>query len=109
MAQLVELETSMKNLRELAEVFVINVDTPGKSRRLKKGTGISVPVLLDNGLKVSQKYDMHSRPGLPMGGMRGIPTMGFVIFDGKGIIQTQRAHMYFGRDAEYIMRVLQRL
>ncbi len=109
MLQLVELERSMKGIQELAEVFVINADTPLKSRGLKEGTGISVPVLLDNDLKVSKNYDMHSRPGLPMGGMRGIPTMGFVIFDGKGIIQTQRAHMYFGRDAEYIKRTLQGL
>lgn len=99
----------MKELRKLAEVFVINVDTPTKSRGLKEGTRISVPVLLDNKLKVSKRYDMHSRAGLPMGGMRNVPTMGFVIIDDKGIIRTQRAHMYFGRDAEYMKKILKDL
>ena len=99
----------MEDIRELAEVYVINVDTPLRSRGLKESTGITVPVLLDNGLKVSKSYDMHSRQGLPMGEMLKVPTMGFVIFDREGIIRTQRAHLYFGRDADLIKKVLKEL
>ena len=65
----------MEDIRELAEVYVINVDTPLRSRGLKESTGITVPVLLDNGLKVNKSYDMHSRQGLPMGEMH-IVTLG---------------------------------
>ena len=106
MGQLVELEKRMAELKTLAEVYVVNVDTPENSRLLKQKTGTSLPVLLDNDLAVSRRYDMHSRPGMPMGGMRGIPTMGFVLIDGKGVVRMQRARLYFGRDAELMLRTL---
>jgi alkyl hydroperoxide reductase subunit AhpC len=106
MSQLVELEGRMAELRSLAEVYVVNVDTPEQSRWLKQRTGTSVPVLLDNGLAVSRRYDMHARPGVPMGGMRGVPAMGFVIVDGAGIVRLQRSHLYFGRDADLMIGTL---
>lgn len=96
----------MAELKGLAEVYVVNVDTPERSRFLKQQTGTSVPVLLDNGLAVSRRYDMHARPGVPMGGMRGVPAMGFVIIDGQGVVHLQRSHLYFGRDVDMMLKKL---
>lgn len=107
MSQLVELEKRMSELRALADVYVVNVDTPENSRMLKLRTGTSVPVLLDNGLAVSRSYDMQARPGVPMGGMTGVPAMGFVIVDGKGIVRMQRSNLYFGQDADRMLKKLQ--
>ena len=109
MSQLVELEARMAELQALAKVYVVNVDTPEQSRWLKQQTGTSVPVLLDNGLAVSRRYDMHARPGVPMGGMRDVPAMGFVIVDGGGIVKMQRSHLYFGRDAALMLDTLKSL
>lgn len=106
MSQLGELEGRMAELKALAEVYVVNVDTPEQSRWLKQRTGTRVPVLLDNGLAVSRRYDMHARPGVPMGGMRGVPAMGFVIVDGAGIVRAQRSHLYFGQDVDRMIRTL---
>jgi hypothetical protein len=44
-----------------------------------------------------------------MGGMRGVPAMGFVIVDGRGIVRMQRSHLYFGRDAELMLDTLKPL
>ena len=99
----------MAELQSAAKVFVINKDIPDNSRWLKDFTKISAPVLLDNELTVSRRYDMHSRPGLPMGGMRDIPTMGIVIIDKDGIIRKMRAHINFGEDADYILNVIKAL
>ena len=109
MSQLVELEKRMSDLRDYATVLVVNVDTPSNSRMLKFKTGISIPVLLDRGLRVSRMYDMHSRPGLPMGSMRDVPTMGYIIVDGAGIIRFQRARLYFGDDADVMIAKLKSL
>ena len=109
MSQLVELEKPMAELQKLAEVYVVNVDTPEQSRWLKQQTGTSVPVLLDNGLAVSRRYDMHIRPGVPMGGMQGVPAMGFVIVDGAGVVRVQRSHLYFGQDAGLMLKTLRSL
>lgn len=108
MSQLVELAPRMDELKNLAQVYVVNVDSPENSRMLKQRTGTSVPVLLDNdNLRVSRSYDMHARPGVPMGGMRGVPAMGFVIVDEEGVIRMQRSHLYFGRDADLMINTLQ--
>jgi peroxiredoxin len=107
--QLGELEKRMAEITTLADVVVVNVDHPDNSRWLKESSKISAPVLLDNELRVTTMYDMHSRPGLPMGGMSGIPTMGFVIADSKGIVRVMRAHIYFGQDGDYIINTLKTL
>lgn len=106
MSQLVELEKRISELKALAEVYVVNVDSPERSRFLKQRTGTSIPVLLDNGLAISRRYDMHARPGVPMGGMRGVPAMGFVIIDGQGIVHMQRSHLYFGQDVDLMLNKL---
>jgi alkyl hydroperoxide reductase subunit AhpC len=108
--QLGELEKRMNELTALAKVYVVNVDIPDNSRWLKELDKITVPVLLDNdNLRVSRLYDMHSQPGRPMGGMTDVPTMGFVVIDGEGVIRKMRANIYFGRDADYLIRVLKTL
>jgi alkyl hydroperoxide reductase subunit AhpC len=100
----------MAELTALANVFAVNVDIPDNSRWLKELDKITVPVLLDNdNLKVVRMYDMDSQPGRPMGGMRGVPTMEFVLIDGEGVIRKMRANIYFGRDADYLIRVLKTL
>jgi hypothetical protein len=44
-----------------------------------------------------------------MGGMHGVPAMGFVIVDGKGIVRRQRSHLYFGQDAALMLDTLKSL
>lgn len=109
MIQLGELEKRMAEIAELAKVYVVNVDIPDNSRWLKEYTKISVPVLLDNDLRVTRSYDMDSQPGRPMGGMTGVPTMGLVIVDGSGTIRAMRAHIYFGRDGQWVIDQLNEL
>ena len=98
----------MDEITALAKVYIVNVDVPDNSRWLKEYTHIQVPVLLDNDLRVARLYDMHSRPGLPMGGMSGVPTMGFVIVDKDGIIRKMRANINFGGDTDYILNQLRK-
>jgi len=96
-------------LRNEANLYVINSDTPDASRRLKAMTGISVPVLLDQDLTVARAYDFLPKPGQPMGGMTGVAQMGFVIVDRKGRIRVQRADIYFGGHAGQMLEIVRRL
>ncbi|MGH2425402.1 MAG: redoxin domain-containing protein, partial [bacterium] len=80
-----ELQRSAEVLRERAEVYILNRDTPQESLRLREITGISFPVLLDSDLAVARRYDLLPKPGQPMGGMRGVAQMGFVVVDPKGV------------------------
>lgn len=41
-----------------------------------------------------------------MGGMSGIPQMGFVIIDAQGMIRAQRVDIYFGNNANQILDIL---
>ena len=82
---------------------------PEASRRLKQITGISIPVLLDRDLDVAREYDMLPKPGQPMGGMRGVAQMGFVIVDANGVIRVQRADLQFGSHAGQILEILRLL
>lgn len=93
----------------MADVYVINSDTPEASRQLKQVTGISVPVLIDPDLAVAGEYDMLPKPGQPMGMMQGVAQMGFVVIDGKGIIRVQRVDTRFGEDADQIIEILRLL
>ena len=56
MIQLGELEKRIADIRNVADVYVVNKDTPDNSRLLKDVSKISVPVLLDNDLKVTKSY-----------------------------------------------------
>ena len=88
---------------------MINSDTPQDSRRLKQITGISVPVLLDRDLAVARQYDFLPKSGQPMGGMRGVAQMGFVIVDAGGTIRVQRADIEFGQHASQMLDILRLL
>ena len=90
----------------MADVYVINSDTPEQSRQLKEITKISVPVLLDADLAVAHEYDMLPKPGQPMGMMQGVGQMGFVIIDSSGIVRMQRVDTRFGEDADQMLEAL---
>ncbi len=87
-------------------MYVVNSDTPQDSQRLKQMTGISVPVLLDRELKVAGQYDMLPKPGQPMGMMRGVAQMGFVVVDAGGTIRVQRVDLYFGEHAPQMLEIV---
>ena len=88
---------------------MINGDTPQNSRRLKQVSGIILPVLLDPSLEVARRYDLLPKPGQPMGGMRGVAQMGFVVVDRGGTVRVQRADILFGEHAGQMVEILQRL
>ena len=90
-------------------MYVINSDTPEDSRRLKRISGIGVPVLLDRQLGVPRQYDMLPKPGQPMGGMTGVAQMGWVIADAAGMIRVQRADVGFGIHARQMLEILRLL
>lgn len=85
---------------------MLNSDMPEDSERLKQITRISAPVLLDRQLEVSRQYDLLPKFGQPMGGMRGVPQMGFVVVDGGGTIRVQRVDLYFGQHAGQMLEIL---
>ena len=90
-------------------MYVINGDAPAQSQQLKQMTGISVPVLLDPQLTVATAYDLLPKAGQPMGGMRDVAQMGFVIVDASGTIQVQRADIEFGQHAGQMLDILRLL
>lgn len=106
MEQLGELQKFADELREKANVYVINSDTPENALQLLEVTGISLPVLLDQSLDVARSYDMMPKPGQPMGSMSGFSQMGFVVVDADGIIRVQRADVTFGDHAGQIIEIL---
>ena len=101
------MQKSVEALRQEADVYVINRDTPEDSRQLKQMSGMSLPVLLDPQLAVARQYDFLPKPGQPMGGMSGVAQMGFIIIDARGTIRVQRADIYFGQHASQILEILQ--
>jgi peroxiredoxin len=104
--QLGELTEQTAALRERADVYVVNPDSPEQSRALKEISGIDVPVLLDFDLSVTRQYDMLPKAGQPMGGMSGVPQMGFVIVDASGVIRVQRVDLNFGEHADQMLEIL---
>ncbi len=106
MEQLGELQKSAAALRQQADVFVINGDTPESSRRLKQMTGITLPVLLDPQLSFARAYDMLPKRNQPMGMMSGVGQMGFVIVDRSGMIRAQRVDIQFGAHASQMLEIL---
>lgn len=109
MQQLGELQKSADALRQQADVYVVNSDTPEGSRRLKQVTGITLPVLLDRQLQVARQYDMLPKPSQPMGMMSGVGQMGFVVVDGGGTVRVQRVDVNFGQHAGQILEILRLL
>lgn len=101
-----ELQRSAEALRQRAEVYVLNSDTPQQSLRLRAITGISFPVLLDSDLAVARRYDLLPKAGQPMGAMRGVAQMGFVVIDPQGVIRVQRVDILFGQHASQILEII---
>lgn len=73
---------------------------------MRQRSGAAVPILYDQDLVVAGQYDFLPQPGQPMGGMSGIPQMGFVIIDAQGTIRAQRVDIYFGNNANQILDIL---
>lgn len=90
-------------LRQQAEVYVVNPDTPENSRRVRQVTGIRLPILLDPGYTVAKRFDLPG-DGRPMGGL-----VGYVIIDGAGVIRVQRVDLDFGSHAGQILEILRSL
>lgn len=103
MDQLGELERQASAIRALADVYVINPDTPENSRRVRQASGVSVPILLDPGYTVARMYDLPAE-GRPMQGLVGV-----VIMDGQGIIRVQRVDIDFGSHGSQIVEILRGL
>ena len=59
--------------------------------------------IVDEG--ISEKCGVP-KPGQPMGGMRGVAQMGFVVVDPKGVIRIQRADILFGQHAGQILEII---
>ena len=93
----------------MADIYVINSDTPEQSQQLRQITGIDMPVLLDRNLEVARQYDMLPKSGQPMGMMQGVAQMGFVIVDATGTIRVQRVDVNFGDHASQMLEILQRI
>ena len=106
MAQLGELQTSVQTLTEQADVYAINRDQPEQTVQVRQGSGTTLPILYDQELIVAGQYDFLPQQGQPMGGMAGIPQMGFVIIDAQGLIRAQRVDIYFGDNAGQILDIL---
>lgn len=74
---------------------------------MRQLSGVTLPILYDQDLEVTRQYDFLPQPGQPMGGMSGIPQMGFVIIDAQGIIWVQRVDIFFGEHAGQILEILE--
>jgi peroxiredoxin len=107
--QLGELQKSATALQAEADVYTINRDPPAQTAQVRQLSGTTLPILYDEKLEVAGQYDFLPKPGQPMGGMSGIPQMGFVIIDSQGIIRAQRVDIYFGQDAGQMLEILEAL
>ena len=105
--QLGELQASAAALQAQADVYTINRDPPADAAQVQQISGLTLPILYDKDLTVASQYDFLPKPSQPMGGMSGIPQMGFVIIDAHGIIRVQRVDILFGENAGQILEILE--
>jgi len=103
------LQSRLHDLQEIADVYSINRDTPAQTGQVRQLSGTTLPILFDENLTVAMQYDFLPKRGQPMGGMSGIPQMGFVIIDAQGIIRVQRVDIYYGRSAGQVLEILEDL
>ena len=66
-------------------------------------------VLLGGELKIAGQYEMLPEPGQPMGRMRGVAQMGFVIVDGVGAIRVQRTDLRIEEHAAQMLKIIKLL
>lgn len=90
-------------MRALADLYIINPDTPENSRQVRARTGITVPILLDPRYTGARTYDLAAQ-GRPMGGL-----VGYAVIDAQGIVREQRVDIDFGANAGRILEALRRL
>ncbi len=105
--QLGELQASASALQARADVYTINRDPPADAAQVRLSSGITLPILYDEDLAAASEYDFLPKLGQPMGGMSGIPQMGFVIIDAQGIVWMQRVDIFFGEHAGQILEILE--
>jgi len=97
------------HLQAKADIYTINRDPPAQTAQVRQLSGTTLPILYDETLEAAGQYDFLPKPGQPMGGMSGIPQMGFVIIDAQGIIRAQRVDIYFGDYAGQMLEILESL
>ena len=104
--QLGELQAFAADLQAQADVYTINRDPPADAGQVRQSSGLTLPILYDQDLTVASQYDFLPQPSQPMGGMFGVPQMGFVIIDAQGIIWVQRVDIFFGEHGGQILEIL---
>lgn len=109
MQQLGELQQFVSKLEDQAKVYSINRDMPAQTTQVRQISGTTLPILYDENLEVARQFDFLPKRGQPMGGMSGIPQMGFVIIDAQGVIRVQRVDIYYGRDGGQILEIVKSL
>lgn len=97
MSQLGELARTASELQRIADVYVINPDTPENSRKVRAQSGITMPILLDPGYSGAKRYELAGQ-GRPMGGL-----VGYTVIDALGVIHLQRVDIDFGTHSRQII------
>ena len=87
----------------MADVYVINPDTPENSRQVRAQSRISVPILLDPDYTGAKAYDLAGE-GRPMSGF-----VGYAVIDTAGVVREARVDVDFGTHASQILESLRRL
>jgi peroxiredoxin len=87
----------------VADIYVINPDTPEDSAQVRARTGITVPILLDPNYTGAATYHLAGE-GRPMSGL-----VGWVVVDAGGIVREQRVDVEFGRHTAQMIEVVRRL
>jgi len=103
------LQQFVSELEDQAKVYTINRDLPAQTTQVRQISQTTLPILYDENLEVARQYDFLPKRGQPMGGMSGIPQMGFVIIDAQGVIRVQRVDIYYGRDGGQILEIVKNL
>lgn len=103
------MQQFVPELEEHADVYTINRDPPAQTAQVRQISGTTLLILYDEDLGVARQFDFLPKRGQPMGGMSGIPQMGFVIIDAQGLIRVQRVDIYFGRNGGQILEVVKSL
>lgn len=98
-----ELVPKVSAIQALAELYVINPDTPENSREVRAKSGITVPILLDPPYSGAASYDLLGQDR-PMGGR-----VGYAVIDAQGIVREERVDIDFGTNAGRILEALRRL
>lgn len=90
----------------MGDLIAVGYDTPETLQQSQAGSGATFPLLADQDMTVTRRYDMQLRPDWPMGGMGDIPEMGYVVIGADGLIKLQRVDLYFGDNASDILKMM---